>query len=122
MKGDISRNTFDPARHYSSVRLQQGRVQLDGDWNEQVDLTRHRDTTTTADVVGRCGGPLGAAAFGVVLDMADLPADEAARLEEAGYTLEAGDFVLTPGRYYVDGILCEVEHAVPFTAQPDRPP
>ena len=35
MKGDFSRETFDRARHYSAVLLQQGRVQLDADWNEQ---------------------------------------------------------------------------------------
>ena len=42
MKGDLSRDTFDRARHYSAVRLQQGRVVTDADWNEQADLTRYR--------------------------------------------------------------------------------
>ncbi|MCX6048065.1 MAG: DUF6519 domain-containing protein, partial [Chloroflexi bacterium] len=41
MKGDFTRSTFKPAKHYSSVRMQQGRVQLDADWNEQIDLTAH---------------------------------------------------------------------------------
>ena len=30
MKGDFSRSTFRSANHYSGVRLQQGRVLLDG--------------------------------------------------------------------------------------------
>ena len=38
MKGDFTRLTFQPEKHYSSVRLQQGRVQLDADWNEQADI------------------------------------------------------------------------------------
>ena len=41
--GDITRSSFDPDRHYSSVRMQQGRVQLDADWNEQLDIQLHRD-------------------------------------------------------------------------------
>ncbi len=36
MKGDFSRQTFDPTRHYSGVLAQQGRVQTDADWNEKV--------------------------------------------------------------------------------------
>ena len=31
MKGDLSRNTFDRALHYSAVRLQQGRIVTDAD-------------------------------------------------------------------------------------------
>ena len=31
---DISRFLFQPEKHYSSVRMQQGRVILDSDWNE----------------------------------------------------------------------------------------
>jgi uncharacterized protein DUF6519 len=104
MKGDFTRQTFDSTRHFTTVRMQQGRVQLDADWNEQADLALHRDETETADVVGGCGGPLDGAAFGIVLDPGD-----------------AGDFELTPGRYYVDGILCESEHAVRYTEQPDLP-
>ena len=42
MKGDFSRQTFDPKKHYSAVLMQQGRVQLDADWNEQHAIDRHR--------------------------------------------------------------------------------
>ena len=35
MKSDKSRDTFHPEKHFSSVRLQQGRVLTDADWNEQ---------------------------------------------------------------------------------------
>ena len=31
---DISRLLFDSGKHYSSVRMQQGRVMIDSDWNE----------------------------------------------------------------------------------------
>jgi len=123
MKGDFTRQTFDSTRHFTTVRMQQGRVQLDADWNEQADLALHRVETEAADLIGGCGGPLDAAGFGIVLSLDDLDAAEKARLQalDPPYTIVAGDFVLTPGRYYVDGILCLSEHAVPYTLQPDLP-
>jgi hypothetical protein len=33
MSGDYSRVRFDPKKHFSGVLMQQGRVQLDADWN-----------------------------------------------------------------------------------------
>src|SRR6266545_1879482 len=57
MNGDITRSTFRPERHFSGVRSQQGRVQLDADWNEQADITGHRDRVGTEDVIGPRGGP-----------------------------------------------------------------
>ena len=59
MKGDFTRQTFDPSSHFTTVRMQQGRVQLDADWNEQADLVLRRDEVTAADVIGGCGGPIG---------------------------------------------------------------
>jgi hypothetical protein len=38
--GNFSRNTFDPAKRYVSVRLQQGVPLVDADWNELSDVTR----------------------------------------------------------------------------------
>jgi photosystem II stability/assembly factor-like uncharacterized protein len=57
VKADITRSTFRRTRHYSGVRLQQGRVQIDADFNEQVDITAHREHVTTADVIGPSGVP-----------------------------------------------------------------
>jgi photosystem II stability/assembly factor-like uncharacterized protein len=63
MKGDFTRNTFRPERRYSGVRLQQGRVQVDADFNEQVDIGAHLDRTTTRDAIGRRGAPAAGAGF-----------------------------------------------------------
>lgn len=57
MKADTTRTTFRRERHFSSVRLQQGRVTLDADFNEQVDIGAHRDMTLARDVVGGSGAP-----------------------------------------------------------------
>ena len=57
MHGDFSRRTFDPADGYRAVLLQQGRVLLDAELNEQAEITAHHDEARTRDVVGRSGGP-----------------------------------------------------------------
>lgn len=63
MPGNFSRWTFDPAKRFSSVRMQQGRVQLDADWNEQVDIAQHDLRVRTRDLVGAASGPADAAGF-----------------------------------------------------------
>lgn len=103
MKGDFTRDTFRPEKHYQQVLMQQGRVQLDADWNEQAAIVAHRDAAMMADLVGGCGGPAGNAAFAIRTD-----------------SKLGGDFYLSAGRYYVDGILCEVEGEVQFSQQPHR--
>ena len=101
MKGDYSRFTFRKEKHYSGVRMQQGRVQLDSDWNEQHEINMHLDRTTRLDTFGLSGGPQ----------------------ENAGFKIVSKDFKLhlTPGRYYVNGILCENENDVHLSNQPDLP-
>jgi len=91
VKGDFSRKTFDATRHYSGVLMQQGRVQLDADWNEQLAIQRHRDYAEAEDVIGACGGPKYNAGFLVQ------PAPDGA------------DLIVFPGRYYVHGRMCELE-------------
>ncbi|TAL07374.1 MAG: hypothetical protein EPO07_00310 [Verrucomicrobia bacterium] len=132
MKGDFTRDTFHPDKHHRQVLMQQGRVQLDADWNEQAAIAARRDETTLQDVAGDCGGPAEGAAFGVITSLADLtkvppsiaawfnalPAAEQARIHGA---LGKGDFLLSPGRYYVDGIQCELEQPILFSEQADLP-
>jgi len=129
MKGDFTRDTFDAARHYQRVLMQQGRVQLDADWNESAAVGLRRDETTTLDLVGDCGGPIDHAAFGIVTASASLPADQKAAWFDPQTTAERnaidlallhGDFLLMPGRYYARGRQCELENPVRFTGQPDR--
>ena len=57
MRGDFSRDTFDPRRHFSRVLMQQGRVQLDADWNEQTAILLRYLRTLAADVFGAHAGP-----------------------------------------------------------------
>ena len=103
MKGDFTRATFTPEKHYHGVLKQQGRVDMDADWNEQGAITSHRVETETVDVIGPCGAPVG----------------------DAGFVLTAvsggTNINISAGRAYADGILCENEADVLITAQPDLP-
>ncbi|MBL0163881.1 MAG: hypothetical protein IPP82_09645 [Xanthomonadales bacterium] len=91
MKGDFSRVTFDPRNHFSQVLLQQGRVTLDADPNEQGAILLHTLRTLARDLFGPYGGPVDGLGFGLSVDTADAtPA-----------------LIVGAGRYYVDGILCE---------------
>ncbi len=96
MKADLSRTTFDRLKHFSRVVAQQGRVQLDADWNEQASLMLYQLRRLAADVIGPAGGPAGNLGFG--LGALDAPA-------AAGVP----DFAIGAGHYYVQGILCELE-------------
>lgn len=123
MKGDFTRFTFNKENHYRDVRMQQGRVQLDADWNEQLDIAGHRVETGTFDIVGSCGAPMHHGGFHVVTQVGELTTEEKTREENQNPApLETkGDLYLSAGRYYVDGILCENERIIAYTKQPDLP-
>ena len=57
MQGDFSRDTFEARKNFSRVLMQQGRVQLDADWNEQSAILLHYIRTLAADIIGPHGGP-----------------------------------------------------------------
>ena len=103
MKGDFTRWTFKPEKHYHGVLKQQGRVDLDAEWNEQGAIKDHRIETETLDVVGPSGAPVG----------------------DPGFMLSASgggaNLSISAGRAYVDGILCENDQPALITAQPDLP-
>lgn len=89
MKGDFSRDTFNLKKNFRRVLMQQGRVQLDADWNEQSAILLHYLQTLAADLIGPHAGP--GEGFSLAFN--------------EGKT----DLTIEAGRYYVDGILCENE-------------
>jgi hypothetical protein len=101
MAGDFSRSSFDPARHNSGVRMQQGRVQLDADWNEQVDIATYYPRAAAADLIGPYGAPSDNAGFAI--------------------SPKANDLTIGVGRMYVNGILCENAESISISAQPGLP-
>lgn len=123
MKSDLSRDTFRVAKHFKRVLMQQGRVQVDADWNEQGDIVTHRIEREAADVIGGCGGPLHDPAFHIVTAQAQLTPDEQKNpgngVVPAGFAVP--DFLISAGRYYVDGILCLNPTLTSYSKQPDFP-
>ena len=107
MHADLSRWMFRPERHYSRVVVQQGRVSLDSDANAQASILLHYLRTLAADLIGPFGGPSDDVGFGIATGSG--PGQE-------GPTLE-----IVPGRYYVDGLLCEADGtaSIDYFQQPD---
>lgn len=113
MKGDFSRNTFDPDHPYHSVRMQQGRILLDADWNEQVDILNLRQARALRHLIGDHGGI--ASSFRIAL----------AESSANGGAGEEGErpwpsLLVHPGQYYVAGNLCELgaSHPLPLAELP----
>lgn len=104
MKGDFTRNTFNSEKHFLRVLMQQGRVQLDADWNEQTSILLHYLQTLATDLIGPYAGPSG---------------------DNFGFAVspgETGDFKIGKGRYYVNGILCENDQDdITYFKQTDYP-
>lgn len=123
MKSDATRFTFNARKHLIGVRQQQGRVQLDADWNEQSDIFIHRIETEAADIIGLCGGPLHHAAFHIAANIAQLSSEEQNLPQNNASSLvfSPPDFLITAGQYYVDGILCENDLITTYANQPDLP-
>lgn len=107
MKGDFTRNTFDPNKRYSQVLLQQGRVLLDADFNEQGSILLHQLRTMMADLVGPHGGPINDPGFGITV--------------QSNTKNVITGITIGKGHYYVDGILCENPALVEFSKQPNYP-
>ena len=113
MKADLSRDTYRRQYHFARVLMQQGRVQLDADWNEQDSILLEQTRMLAADLIGPHGGP----GDGFLVTCSD--------------DLLC-DFDIGWGRYFVDGIACELmpefscspaAEPVPvrYTTQPDYP-
>jgi hypothetical protein len=89
MRGDFSRFGFDPGRSFSRVLIQQARMTLDYDANEQQSLNLHALRALAADLIGRHGGA------GTSFQLTNL--------DRGGRT----HLMIAPGRYYVDGWMAE---------------
>lgn len=89
MGGDYSKQAFKAEKHYSDVLMQQGKVQLDSDWNEHAAIQFRSKRALTYDL----------------FDHAVVP-----RTTKDGFLIEIDathGLVIHPGRMYVDGLLAE---------------
>jgi hypothetical protein len=114
MKGDFSKlksPQLIAKEHYHDVFLQQGRVSLDQDWNNQSQINMYRIETALSDIIGRSGAPFDNAGFKIEPFINTSP--PVSPLE--------GDLKISAGHFYVDGILCENDEDISFEDQPDYP-
>jgi hypothetical protein len=86
-RGDFTRDSASQ-RQFLRVLMQQGRVQLDADWNEQADILLNYLRQLGQDLIGYHGGRGDGFRIGLIDG-------------------EEDDFAIAPGRYYVEGLPCE---------------
>ena len=99
MSFDLSRIRFDARKDFLGVVMQQGRVQLDADWNEWVAQLARRLQAGTLDTFGGSVVP---------------------RITPNGFLVKAsaGALSIGPGRIYVDGVLAENHGGTPDAWEP----
>jgi Family of unknown function (DUF6519) len=105
VKADLTRISYDPVKGFSRVLMQQGRVQLDADWNEQASILLHLIRRLAADLGGQAWTTNGGF---IPLALTDGPVTD--------------DVAFAVGDVYVDGILVENQATpVAVTLQPNSP-
>jgi hypothetical protein len=104
MSGDYTRFTDKPQKRYSGVLMQQGRVQLDADWNEQTEIVKRRWQTQAIDTFGHCAVPkdTNPDAFKVLAFVVGPPSN----------------LTLGEGRIYVEGLIAEILKGERFKGNP----
>jgi hypothetical protein len=100
---DISRSAFDPRKQYASVRMQQGRVILDDDWNENERIANEDLRRSRVDIVGPAGSP-----------------DEGFGISNLHQTADDQiDFKISAGSFYLGGNRLELHRSVSYLQQDD---
>ncbi|MCP5060086.1 MAG: hypothetical protein GY937_25570 [bacterium] len=100
---DLSRDATQPLKHYAGVRMQQGRVLTDDDFNEAAALDAEGARLALIDLVGPCGSP-----------------DDGFKVE--GPPAAVGglvDLTLKAGTMYVGGLRVGIEADIRLSDQPD---
>jgi uncharacterized protein DUF6519 len=99
---DLSRAAFDPHKRYAGVRMQQGRVNLDDDFNEAARIDDDDDQRTLVHVIGPAGSP-----------------DNGFLVSNPHVSGTSLDFDIAAGTMYVGGLRVWNPQTVSFGLQPD---
>ena len=99
---DISRVTFDPRKHYTGVRMQQGRVTVDDDWNENERIEDEDRRRARVHIIGPHGSP-----------------DNGFRIANPQVTAAGIDFDIEEGCFYLGGLRLDNEVVRRFVLQLD---
>ena len=111
MHGDYTRFTFNRDKKYTRVQKQQGRVDLDSDWNEYVQMVEDLRESLAINTIGCCGVPVPKSLsdwcdFDITVP-SDVTWNGGFEIHLAGHHLR-----IMPGKIYVHGILCELNEEV----------
>jgi hypothetical protein len=110
---DISRLLFQPRKRYASVRMQQGRVTLDSDWNESESIDDEDARRTLLDVL--CSK--GTSNQGFLVGKVDFPKQVT---PPGGNAVRTYDFEWQKGNFYLGGLRFETDAAAEtFLGQKD---
>jgi hypothetical protein len=99
---DISRINFDKTKHYSSVRMQQGCILSDDDWNENGRIENEIQRQLNTEIIG----PFGSPGNGFKIDKLRL---------DKGLI----NFDILPGTLYLGGLRLELEVLETYRLQKD---
>ncbi len=101
MGSDRARASYDPKQGYRAVVMQQGRVTVEADWNEQRRIDGEELRVETLDFVGPAG-----------------TSDDGYRIIETGQpAVPPFDFSVGAGTMYVGGVRVTLEAAVDYNQQ-----
>lgn len=100
MSSDKAKITYNENQHYRSVVMQQGRVTLEADWNEQGQIVAEEVRKEALDCIGPSGTP------------------------DDGYAVTkvsggAYDLSLSPGTFYVGGMRVSLDQTLNYGNQPE---
>jgi hypothetical protein len=104
---DISRINFDPKKHYTSVRMQQGRVLTDDDWNENERIENEDRRRSRVEIIG----PFGSSNEGFKI----APLSDGTLVNADGLP----DFLIREGSLYLGGWRIDLEQQETFRLQKD---
>jgi hypothetical protein len=129
-RGDFTRDTYNPSKQFLRVLMQQGRVQLDADWNEQVSILLGYMETLATDLIGPYGGPQNNCGFEIfpatdtAIDNLPITPSEKESLKTQLAALpkdEQPNFLIGVGHYYVHGKLCQSQTYEWYSKQKSHP-
>lgn len=126
---DVSRFLVQTRKHYTGARLQQGRVVLDSDFNEEAELRREDRRRALIDMLGPAGSPdqgfsirnrivPSTSAFDGLFPGASIPSELFGETTNDAPAL-AHPVAIRPGSIYVGGLRFDLERNVSILYQRD---
>src|SRR5712691_1989358 len=103
MGSDRARISYDEQRKYRAVVMQQGRVTVEADWNEEWQMVNEELRKDVLDIVGPCCTP-----------------NDGYRVLETGQVPDPlFDFSVSNGTMYVGGMRVFLPRPLQYSQQPD---